>query len=122
MSMGLGYIIRDTRLSHSIPRVCDHKRVRSIRKKQLKMRLLQQHKWGAVGSGHARQVVARDTTARGLLVHQNMRLRAVRQTRAEMVKEVRPQNHTYVCSEERTVVHRTELTQWEVRAPQTSAQ
>ena len=36
MSVGLGYIISDTRPSHSIQRVCDHKWMRSIRKKQLK--------------------------------------------------------------------------------------
>ena len=97
MSVGLHVYISDTQPSH-------------VRRK-----------WGAVGSGHARQVVARDTTAQGLLVHQNMGLHAVRQTHAEMVKEAKPQKHTYICSEERTVVHHAVLMQREVRAPQTSA-
>jgi len=36
-----------------------------------------------------------------LLVRQS---RGLRQTHAEVVKEVKPQKHTYICSEERTVV------------------
>ena len=40
---------------------------------------------------------------------------------ANVVKEVRPQKHNYVCSEDRTVVCCTVLTQTEVRAPPTSA-
>jgi len=65
-----------------------------------------------------RQVLARDATARGVSEHG---LRVVRWTHADVVKEARPQKHTYVCSEERTVVCHTVLMQTEVRAPQTSA-
>jgi len=44
--------------------------------------------------------------------------RGLNQTRADVVKEMRPQN---VCSEERTVVHHAVLMRTEVRAPPTSA-
>ena len=40
----------------------------------------------------------------GLLVHQSRGLGAVCQTHSDVVKEARPQRHTYVCSEERTVM------------------
>jgi len=39
-----------------------------------------------------------------------------------VVNEVKPQKHTYVCSEERAVVSHAVLTGVEVRAPLTSAQ
>ena len=42
-------------------------------------------------------------------------------THTDMVKEVRPQKHNYICSEERTVVHHAVLTQTEVGAPPISA-
>ena len=51
-------------------------------------------KRGAVGSGHARLVLARDATAWGLLVHQGMGLHAVHQTHTDVVKEARLQRHT----------------------------
>ena len=50
-----------------------------------------------------------------------MGLRTICWTRADVVKEATPQKHTYVCTEERTVVCRPVLTPTEVRAPQTSA-
>ena len=74
---------------------------------------------GAVQFDHVRLVLTRDTTAQGgwcIGV-------GVCQTLADMVKEMRPQKHTYlyVCSEERTLVHRAVLTWMEVRAPLTSS-
>ena len=42
--------------------------------------------------------------------------RGLHWTHADMVKEERSLRHTYVCSEERTVVHHAVLTQMEVRA------
>ena len=62
-------------------------------------------------------MLARDATAQGLLVLVSMGLRTVRWTHADMVKDATPQKHSYVCSEERTLVHRPVLTQTEVRAP-----
>ena len=47
--------------------------------------------------------------------------RGQHQTHADVVKEVRSQKHNYVCSEERTLVHRGVLTRMELRAPPTSA-
>ena len=49
-----------------------------------------------------------------------MGLCVIHWTQADVVKEVRPQKHTYVYSEERTVVCCTLLMQTEERAPQTS--
>jgi len=62
--------------------------------------------------GHARLVLARDATMQGLLVCQSRGLHAVCQTHSDVVKEARPQRHTYmyVCSEMRTVIHRAVLT------------
>jgi len=48
--------------------------------------------------------------------------RGLCQTHTDVVNEVKPQKHTYVCSEERAVVNRAVLTGVEVRAPLTSAQ
>ena len=42
------------------------------------------------------------------------------QTHTDVIKEVRQQEHNYVCSKERTVVRCAVLTQTEVRAPSTS--
>jgi len=50
------------------------------------------------------------------------RSRGLCQTHTDVVNKVKPQKHTYVCSEERTVVSRAVLTWAEVRAPLTSAQ
>ena len=71
---------------------------------------------GALGSGHMRLVLARDTTTQRLFVHQSRGLRAVCQTHADIVKEARPQKHTYICNEERIVVCHAVLTRMEVRA------
>ena len=71
----------------------------------------------AVRCNHARLVLTRHYHTK-LLVHQS---RGLRQTCTDVVKEVRPQKHIYVCSEERTVIHRAVLTQTEVRAPPTSS-
>ena len=65
---------------------------------------------GALGSGHMRLVLARDVITRRLLVHQSKGLRAVCRTHADVVKEVRPQKHTYICNEERIVVCHAVLT------------
>ena len=65
-----------------------------------------------------RQVLARDATARDVSEHG---LHVVCWTDADVVKEARPQKHTYVCSEERTAVCHTVVMRTEVRAPQTSA-
>jgi len=70
------------------------------------------HNWDAVQSDHMRLVLTKDTTAQGCWYIQNRRLH---QTHADMVKEVRPQKHNYVCSKERTVVRRAVLTRTEVR-------
>jgi len=49
-------------------------------------------------------------------VHQSMGLRMVCQTHADVVKEARPQKHTYICNEERIVVCHAVLMRMEVRA------
>ena len=61
-----------------------------------------------------RQVLARDATARDVSEHG---LHVVCWTDADVVKEARPQKHTYVCSEERALVHHPVLTRTEARAP-----
>ena len=53
-----------------------------------------------------------------LLVRQS---RGLCQTHTDVVKEVWPQKHNYVCFKERTVMHRAVLTRTEVRAPPFSA-
>ena len=68
---------------------------------------------GAVRSDHARLLLTRDPTrAQGCWC---VRLGdRVGQTRADVVKEVRPRKHNYVGSEERTVVRRAVLARTEV--------
>jgi len=61
-------------------------------------------------------VLARDAITRELLVHQSRGLCTVCRTHADVVKEARPQKHTYICNEERIVVCHTVLMRTEVRA------
>jgi len=65
----------------------------------------QQAEVDAVRCDHLRLVLARDTSYRTR--HQS---RGLRQTHADMVKEVRRQKHNNVCSKERTVMRRAVLT------------
>ena len=62
-------------------------------------------------------MLARDATAQGLLVLESMGVRTVRRTQADVVKDATLQKHTYVCSEERALVHHPVLTRTEARAP-----
>jgi len=62
-------------------------------------------------------VLARDAIAQGLLVLESMGVRTVHWTQADVVKDATPQKHTYVCSEERTLVHCPVLIRTEARAP-----
>ena len=85
----------------------DAVREQQLKRTQLGLRSV----WPRETSAHQRHYRTR------LLVCQS---RGLCQTHADMVKEVRPQMHNYVCSEERTVVCHAVLTQTEVRAPLTS--
>ena len=68
--------------------------------------------WPHKTSAHQRRYHMRAVGASGYGAY------TVRRTHADVVKEVRPQKHTYVCSEERSsVVHCALLMQMEVRDP-----
>jgi len=64
-------------------------------------------------SDHARLVFTRDTTAQGCWCVRVRGCACAMQTHADVVKEVRPQKHNYVCRDERTVMRRVVLTRTE---------
>ena len=70
--------------------------------------------WPHKTSAHQRRYHMRAVGASGYGAY------TVRRTHADVVKEVRPQKHTCVCSEGRTVMCLTVLMQIEVRTPPTT--